>query len=143
MKKTHWTVWVFGFIALAAFKYLLDAPEREAEEKHKLELINANPPPPNDGKNYRGWNFETKEWIEDVSYNNNNNYNSNNNQSSSSHYLTDRELQELREAMEYDTEGRYFHIPGKRILTRKQEIQEAIDKYIEDNIEDILDEYGR
>ena len=129
--KTPWYMWVLLFASILFFGYL----HKELEEKRnpKIDpktLIRKHPP--NDGKMYRGWDWDKKEWIEDKSYN----YHYN------QHLYTDKELQQLREELEYDTEGRYFHIPGKRILTGEEETQEAIDDYIEDNIDDILDEYG-
>lgn len=102
--------------------------EKLKKEKEMVEIFKS----PNDGKMYRGWDFKNNEWREDKSYN----YRFN------SHLYTDQELQQLREELEYDTEGRYFHIPGKRVLTREQEIQEEVERYIEDNIDDIMDEYG-
>lgn len=104
--------------------------EKESRDKHNQSLIIPNTP--DDGKMYRGYNFKTGTYIEDESYN----------MQFRPHVYSDAELQELREKMQYDTEGRYFHIPGKRVLTREEEIQEEIDRYIEDNIDDILDEYG-
>lgn len=102
--------------------------EKLKKEKEMVEIFKA----PTDGKMYRGWDFKNNEWREDKGYN----YRFN------SHLYTDQELQQLREELEYDTEGRYFHIPGKRVLTREQEIQEEVERYIEDNIDDIMDEYG-
>lgn len=104
--------------------------EKKERQKHLESLIWS--PPPDDGKVYRGWDYNKEEWIEDKGYN----YRFN------PHLYSDEELQKLREELEYDTEGRYFHIPGKRILTREQEIHEEVERYIEDNIEDILDEYA-
>ena len=131
MRKTHWSVWFIFIPAVLLFVHLTSKPEEEARKKAQRELMVQ--PPPNDGKMYRGYDHKSGHYIEDKSYN----------YHYRPHTYSDKELQELREELEYDTEGRYFHIPGKRVLTREQEIQEEIDRYVEDNIDDIIDEYGK
>ncbi len=130
IRKTHWSVWVLAFITIWVIGYLRTEPDKKAREERQKKLIGERPP--NDGKMYRGWDWDKKEWKEDKSYN----YHYN------QHLYTDEELQQLREELQYDTEGKYFHVPGKRILTKEEEMQEEIDNYIEDNIDDILEEYS-
>lgn len=126
IRKTHWSVWVLAFVTIWVIGYLRSKKEEKAREERKKELIWE--PPPNDGKMYRGWDWDKKEWKEDKSYN----YHYN------QHLYTEEELQQLREELEYDTKGK----PEKRILTKEEEIQETIDNYVEDNIDDIMDDYG-
>lgn len=64
----------------------------------------------------RGYNFETGGWI---------NY-------------SDEEIRIIREIESFKTEGTYIYTPGRHVPSRQEEIRD----YIEDNIDDILDEYG-
>jgi len=66
-------------------------PEKKAREERQKGLIRESPP--NDGKMYRGWDWDKKEWIEDKSYN----YHYN------QHLYTDEELKELAKELGYDT----------------------------------------
>lgn len=53
------------------------------------------------------------------------------------HNYTDEEIRALRNQRSYRSDGSYIKTPGRKVLSQ----QEVIDQYIEDNIEDILDDY--
>lgn len=128
-----WPAVVLAAVILAAAIHKSDKENAEQKAQTRTKVIpNAQKVP---GQEIRGYDFKAKTYImeqvvEDFK------------RVEAERFPTNRELQELRELQEYDKDGRYFHIPGKRILTREQEMQEAIERYIEDNIDDILDEYG-
>lgn len=129
MHKATWLVLIPVFGIFYGVKSIENKAKAE-KEKQIAEHFNV---PPGKGK-IRGWDFNNNGWRKEEVVEQTHR---------TSRTYTDRELQELREYLEYDTEGRYFHIPGKRILTREMEMEEAIEMYIEDNLDEIMDQYYR
>ena len=144
--KSPWYVWLLAILVVGFIIHLREAPKKKARKEHMEEVIksrdysNPNIRRQDDNTKYQ-YNNGSEKYRKDVE-NMIKVYDGNNSQTMDLMHLSDDELQQLREELEYDTEGRYFHIPGRRILTREQETQEAIENYIEDNIDDIMDEYS-
>ena len=51
--------------------------------------------------------------------------------------ITDEEIRMLRERRSYKSDGSYIYTPGRRVKSREREMQD----YIDDNIDEILENY--
>lgn len=95
----------------------------KGEEKPKFEPIQK--PPENLRNQTRGWDWAEKE------------YKYYDRQPLRSSDLSDEEIRILREKQSFKSDGSYIYTPGRKVKSREREIQD----YIDDNIDDILDNY--
>jgi len=108
-------------IALCFMLYLQgDKTEKEANDL-KYQKLSVPDPVEGDYSNIKSWDFEQWTW---ETY-------------SKPQNLSDEEIRTLREKHSYKNDGSYIYTPGRRVKTREQEIQE----YIDDNIDEIIDEH--
>lgn len=110
------------FLLIACCMMYIEKDKAEEEvKKLKYEKLSVPDPVGGDYSNIKSWNFEEQTWeTYKHPYN-----------------LSDEEIRMLREKQSYKSNSTYIYTPGRHVKTREQEIEE----YIEDNIDDILDEY--
>lgn len=106
---------LIGIYALGVYQDAEDAKARERKQKE----ITIPPPPVHfyDNVKVRSYNYDTGGW----------------------NYYSDEEIRTLRERQSYNSNGSYIYTPGRHVPSREEEIE----NYIEDNIDEIMDRYGR
>ena len=114
---------IITFFLLIACMLMYIEKDKAEEEVKKLKYEKLSVPDPIDGdySKVKSWDFEQQTW---ETY-------------SKPQNLSDEEIRILREKQSYKNDGSYIYTPGRRVKTREQEIQE----YIDDNIDEIIDEH--
>lgn len=80
-------------------------------------------PKAKDTTSTRGYNFNTK--------------------SGEYYNYSDEEIRMIREKASFESEGRYYiKTPGRYVPSYQEEFEQRMEQYIEDNFDEILDEYG-
>lgn len=92
----------------------LQTKEEKVRDRYQQEILT---PPPSTQENNRGFDYQRGSWR---------NY-------------SDEEIRMMREVHSYSSDGSYIHTPGRRVKTKKQEIEDMVQEYIDDNIDYILD----
>lgn len=104
-------IWL-SVASIFTVSYLDRDKEAQRVQKREQQVISQ---PPSTMKNVRAYDFDRGTFT---------NY-------------SDEEIRIMREKQSYQPDGGYIYTPGRKIKTREEEIE----SYIEDNIDDILDEH--